>query len=188
MRNVITKVSLAAALALGLQLSANATSFDLGVISGTETIKAVTTTGSFDDLYTFSTPVSSFGGLAATSIVFESIYGVTVSRANVYVGAYTNVSQLMGASKVSAPTKTTSTGSDTATIITLATSATFLPSTTYTFQIGGTSIGNAGYTGIIALIDGPKVLPAVPEPETYAMLLAGLGMMGMIARRRQKNR
>jgi hypothetical protein len=25
---------------------------------------------------------------------------------------------------------------------------------------------------------------AVPEPETYAMLLAGLGLMGLVARRR----
>ena len=29
------------------------------------------------------------------------------------------------------------------------------------------------------------VLPPVPEPETYAMLLAGLGLMGAIARRRK---
>jgi hypothetical protein len=28
---------------------------------------------------------------------------------------------------------------------------------------------------------------AVPEPETYAMLLAGLGLMGFVARRRQRN-
>ncbi|MDR3323530.1 MAG: PEP-CTERM sorting domain-containing protein [Zoogloeaceae bacterium] len=28
--------------------------------------------------------------------------------------------------------------------------------------------------------------PAVPEPETYAMLLAGLGLLGVIARRRRK--
>ncbi|MDR3323361.1 MAG: PEPxxWA-CTERM sorting domain-containing protein, partial [Zoogloeaceae bacterium] len=27
--------------------------------------------------------------------------------------------------------------------------------------------------------------PAVPEPETYAMLLAGLGLVGLIARRRR---
>ncbi|MDR3324058.1 MAG: PEP-CTERM sorting domain-containing protein [Zoogloeaceae bacterium] len=28
--------------------------------------------------------------------------------------------------------------------------------------------------------------PAVPEPETYALLLAGLGLMGVIVRRRRK--
>ena len=31
-----------------------------------------------------------------------------------------------------------------------------------------------------------QTIPAVPEPETYAMLLAGLGLMGAIARRRNK--
>lgn len=30
-----------------------------------------------------------------------------------------------------------------------------------------------------------QTIPAVPEPETYAMLLAGLGLMGTIARRRK---
>ena len=29
------------------------------------------------------------------------------------------------------------------------------------------------------------VVPSVPEPETYAMLLAGLGLMGAVARRRK---
>jgi hypothetical protein len=28
---------------------------------------------------------------------------------------------------------------------------------------------------------------AIPEPETYAMILAGLGMLGFIARRRKRN-
>jgi len=27
----------------------------------------------------------------------------------------------------------------------------------------------------------------VPEPETYAMMLAGLGLLGFIARRRMRN-
>jgi len=31
------------------------------------------------------------------------------------------------------------------------------------------------------------VITAVPEPETYAMLLAGLGLLGFAARRRQQN-
>jgi hypothetical protein len=36
-----------------------------------------------------------------------------------------------------------------------------------------------------ALIDGVVVTAAVPEPETYAMMLVGLGVMGAIARRRK---
>lgn len=44
--------------------------------------------------------------------------------------------------------------------------------------------------GNFGLIDGVgdnavAFAPAVPEPETYAMLLAGLGLMGTIARRRK---
>ena len=48
----------------------------------------------------------------------------------------------------------------------------------------------AGYD----LVTAPSVqiatispLPVVPEPETYAMLLAGLGMVGVIARRRRQS-
>lgn len=35
--------------------------------------------------------------------------------------------------------------------------------------------------------DNHAVLAAVPEPETYAMMLAGLGLMGFVASRRRKN-
>lgn len=34
--------------------------------------------------------------------------------------------------------------------------------------------------------DNLKYAQAVPEPETYAMLMAGLGLMGFVARRRKK--
>lgn len=35
--------------------------------------------------------------------------------------------------------------------------------------------------------DNHAVLAAVPEPETYAMMLAGLGLMGFVARRRKNS-
>ena len=48
---------------------------------------------------------------------------------------------------------------------------------TYWFRLSGASTGGA-YTITLA---------PVPEPESYAMLLAGLGLMGFIARRRKSN-
>jgi len=41
----------------------------------------------------------------------------------------------------------------------------------------------SGYSG--AVIDNVSVMAAVPEPETYGMLLAGLGLIGFMARRRK---
>ena len=46
---------------------------------------------------------------------------------------------------------------------------------------GNTNIPNVGYHGTITVT-------AVPEPETYALLLAGLGLMGTIARRRSNKK
>jgi hypothetical protein len=48
----------------------------------------------------------------------------------------------------------------------------------YFIHIAGVSTGAAGYTGTISL-ESP-----VPEPETYAMMLVGLGLLGFAARRR----
>jgi hypothetical protein len=51
-------------------------------------------------------------------------------------------------------------------------------------------IGNIINTGLYPLTinygGGELVLAPVPEPETYAMLLAGLGLLGFAARRRKQ--
>jgi hypothetical protein len=56
----------------------------------------------------------------------------------------------------------------------------------YYINIKGTSSGSFGgaYNGSIST----TAVTAVPEPESYAMLLAGLGLMGVIARRRNKSK
>ena len=51
------------------------------------------------------------------------------------------------------------------------------------------SFSNAGGDNVGMLLDNVRIIAApVPEPETYAMLLAGLGLMGGIARRRSQGK
>ncbi|MBB5369731.1 MULTISPECIES: FxDxF family PEP-CTERM protein [unclassified Janthinobacterium] len=50
----------------------------------------------------------------------------------------------------------------------------------YTLSVSGTVLTSAA-----ASYSGTINLSAVPEPETYALLLAGLGVMGFVARRRK---
>ena len=50
---------------------------------------------------------------------------------------------------------------------------------TYWLCVAGTSTGTASYSGSLSAIS------PVPEAETYSMMLAGLGLMGFVARRRK---
>jgi hypothetical protein len=50
---------------------------------------------------------------------------------------------------------------------------------TLSFSAAGKADGIGGYIGNVAVT-------AVPEPETYVMLLAGLGLVGAVARRRKQ--
>lgn len=45
-------------------------------------------------------------------------------------------------------------------------------------------IRSISFKGYAIVLDNVAVTAPVPEPETYAMLLAGLGLIGMVARRR----
>lgn len=52
----------------------------------------------------------------------------------------------------------------------------------FTLALNG-SLVNAG----LAEYSGQITVSAVPEPATYGMLLGGLGLMGLVARRRKQN-
>ena len=59
----------------------------------------------------------------------------------------------------------------------------FTPSTTGIYSL---IFQNAGGDNVGALLDNVSV-SAVPEPDTYAMLLVGLGLLGFTARRRKES-
>jgi hypothetical protein len=58
----------------------------------------------------------------------------------------------------------------------------------HTLKVFGTALSGS-YSGSLSLTGTPVSVPtitaSVPEPESYAMLLAGLGLMGAIAKRRK---
>lgn len=54
--------------------------------------------------------------------------------------------------------------------------------TTIGFLRNSTDIASVRFTGVGAVVDN---VAAVPEPGTYALLLAGVAVMGAVARRRQ---
>ncbi|MDR2093874.1 MAG: FxDxF family PEP-CTERM protein [Azoarcus sp.] len=56
----------------------------------------------------------------------------------------------------------------------------------YTLSVTGTPISNFGQQSYFDITIKSATVPGVPEPETYAMLLAGLGLVGTMARRRMK--
>lgn len=58
-------------------------------------------------------------------------------------------------------------------------SATGLSAGTYTIFVNGSGTSGSAYTGNV-------VISAVPEPETFALLLAGLGSVGFLSLRRKK--
>lgn len=59
-------------------------------------------------------------------------------------------------------------------------SAAGLSSGAYALRVDGQVMGNGGGS-----FGGDLTIAAVPEPETYGMLLAGLGLLGFTARRRK---
>lgn len=53
---------------------------------------------------------------------------------------------------------------------------------THTIRIEGSSKLDGGFSGNLQITQGE--IPSVPEPQSYALLLAGLGALGFVARRR----
>jgi len=179
MRKSFNRVALIAALATALPWTTTIAATNLGLISSTTGWSAATVGGAFDDFYNFTVSPNGGSGFAGTSVSFVS-YGALVGTLSVYLGTFALASEVAGNSGMDLSSFISTAVSPNGSITTTVSGSSKLLTalTPYTLRIQGSSQNAAAYTGLVALTP-------VPEPETYAMLLAGLGMVGMMIRRRQ---
>ena len=124
------------------------------------------TLGAFTDTWTFTVaPANSF--FLGMEVVPGNSYGVTFSSVDITGAGLYGPFAFANTTDFSVPL-----------------SPTLLAPGAYTATVtGNTTIANGFYN---AAVNFNNSLAPIPEPETYAMMLAGLGLMGFVARRRRQ--
>jgi hypothetical protein len=131
---------------------------------------------SFYDDYTFTVTDGSASSITS-SIDLGSFLGISGLRARIYTGSTHQTGAVVPGTLVEAWGTTMTAGGFTSTNVVLAPIT--ISAGTYTLQIAGAATGSTGgsYGGVF------NISP-VPETDTYAMLIAGLGVVSLIARRK----
>jgi PEP-CTERM motif len=158
------------ALASGM-VDAMADTFDIGtlpiapaVYSNVHNVQSAAPGGSFADLYSFVFPAgASTGSGSAVTINLGTILNIDF----IQVALLDAAQSILAAGSLGAP------GS-------VLFDQTLTPGTSYYFNVTGFATGSAGGTYAFLASAAP-----VPEPGTSALMLAGLGVVGSIVRRRR---
>lgn len=151
--------------------------FDLGVNPTDENIYSVThDKESFLDVFTFSLSSASDTISSAVSLLFPGL-GMAGSSYEINNGTLSLFSDPDGdgAAGTNVQLATASFGDSTG-VLTLNNAA----AGSYYWAVAGDAVGSNGGVYLYAA----NTAAVVPEPETYAMMLAGLGLIGFIGRRR----
>jgi hypothetical protein len=163
------KMKLLAAAAIGVMAaSAYADPVDIGPLTAKPfwVEASLVPAGAFDEFYTFSLP--SLLNVQSTTVAnnLSNVLNITGGSVSLFSGSIGSGTELASYNFDG------TTGSSTHTVANLTAG-------NYYFEVKGTASNQGGlYTLTTSAVP-------VPEPETYAMLLAGLGIVGSLYRRRK---
>ena len=170
--------SVAAASMVALSaFSAHALTFNLGTVGAAPgaPLGHSSIVGPFTDTYTFTLAANSLVSADATS-------NATLIFPSISIGEILGFGASIDATPLSLSSITTSLGPNFSQQVTklLTSPPIHLSAGSHTLTIfgTGTTLGEASYSGNIFAAH-------VPEPESYAMMLVGLGALGFLARRRR---
>jgi hypothetical protein len=160
-----------AALLAGFAVQAGAAApVDLGTVPPSVSFSA-THTGAFEDIWTFN--------LGTPSIVAASLTNVEVSFLGNAAGGINDFQAWLNGTSLLPSGSTTTAGDIKVKLQVLAGAGSFAAGT-YQLKVTG-----SGVTGGSGSYGGNLVATPIPEPETYALMLAGLGVVGFVAGRRR---
>lgn len=162
-----------AALMAGFAVQAGAVApggVDLGNVPPSVSFSA-THTGAFEDLWNFN--------LVTPSIVAASLTNVEVSFAGNAAGGINDFKAWLNGIELLSSSSTTNNPPVSVKVQVLSGAGSFAAGT-YQLKVTG-----SGVTGGSGSYGGNLVATPIPEPETYALMLAGLGVVGFVASRRR---
>jgi len=160
-------------------------------LAGTAQAAIFTVTGDTTGAPTYNRAVSDFSALSGlgTSVAYEILdFTVDVSGNYTFLTTAAFDSFVFLYSPSFDPTSASSNGltanDDLLSLTTSGFAFDLTAGTSYQYVVTGFDNGEFG--SFSTTIGGPGVVTVVPEPETYALLMLGLGVVGLAARRRQR--